>query len=254
LKSLIIVSILLLAQMLQAQDAREIIRKAGEVIEPESMEMISTLKIISASGQERSRTISTATRKFGEVSKTMVRFVEPAEVRGTTLLIFDYEEQDDDMWIYMPALRKTRRIVSTEKGKNFMGSEFTNADMSKPGLDEFDYQWLGEAEIEGKACHKIESRCKTEAIAAQYGFSKRISYIDKASYLARKLEYYDSNGELHRVNTLNDYREQGQGKYFAFHMAMQNVKNNRRSVMTVDKFQMASSLPEAQFSPAMLEQ
>ncbi|MDD3431983.1 MAG: outer membrane lipoprotein-sorting protein [Bacteroidales bacterium] len=254
MRSLFFISILLLAQLLSAQDAREIIRKAGDVIEPESMEMVSTLKIISASGQERSRTISTATRKFGEVTKTMIRFVEPADVRGTTLLIFDYEEQDDDMWIYMPALRKTRRIVSSEKGKNFMGSEFTNADMSKPGLDEFDYQLLGEAEVEGQTCHKIESRCKTEAIAAQYGFSKRISYIDKADFFARKLEYYDANGELHRVNILKDYREQGKGKYFAYHMEMQNVKNNRRSVMTVDKFQMGSSLPEAQFSPAMLEQ
>jgi hypothetical protein len=127
MKSLILVSILLLAQTLQAQDAREIIRKAGDVIEPESMEMVSTLKIISASGQERSRTISTATRKFGEVTKTMIRFVEPADVRGTTLLIFDYEEQDDDMWIFMPALRKTRRIVSSEKGKNLWSTVFHQA-------------------------------------------------------------------------------------------------------------------------------
>jgi len=254
MRSFIFISILLLAPLASAQDAREIIRKAGDVIEPESMEMISTLKIISASGQERSRTISMATKKFGEATKSMLRFTEPADVRGTTLLIYDYEDKDDDMWIYMPALRKTRRIVSSEKGKNFMGSEFTNADMSKPVLDDFNYKSLGEAVVDGKTCHKIESSCKTDALAAQYGFSKRISYIGKDDFFAYKLEYYDTNGELHRINILKDYRELGKGKYFAFYMEMQNVKNNRRSVMSVDKFQMGSAMPEAQFSPTMIEQ
>jgi hypothetical protein len=254
MRSFIFISILLLAPLASAQDAREIIRKAGDVIEPESMEMISTLKIISASGQERSRTISMATKKFGEATKSMLRFTEPADVRGTTLLIYDYEDKDDDMWIYMPALRKTRRIVSSEKGKNFMGSEFTNADMSKPVLDDFNYKSLGEAVVDGKTCHKIESSCKTDALAAQYGFSKRISYIGKDDFFAYKLEYYDTNGELHRINILKDYRELGKGKYFAFYMEMRNVKNNRRSVMSVDKFQMGSAMPEAQFSPTMIEQ
>lgn len=76
----------------------------------------------------------------------------------------------------------------------------------------------------------------------------------RTTFFAYKLEYYDTNGELHRINILKDYRELGKGKYFAFYMEMRNVKNNRRSVMSVDKFQMGSAMPEAQFSPTMLEQ
>ena len=148
------VSLLILTMSIMAfgQDAREISKKANDAILMNAMEMVSTLKIISAKGEERVRTISTATGKFGEVNKTLIRFIEPAEVRGTTLLIFDYENKDDDMWIYMPALRKTRRIVSSEKGKNFMGSEFTNANMSKPSLDDFDYKLLGEETINNVKC------------------------------------------------------------------------------------------------------
>jgi outer membrane lipoprotein-sorting protein len=251
--TLITFIVLLTAFTVRAQDAREISKKASDAINLDAMEMVSTLKIISPNGEERVRTLSTATRKFGNVSKMMMKFLEPADVRGTTLLVFDYENKDDDLWIYMPALRKTRRIVSSEKGKNFMGSEFTNADLSKPNLDEFNYKILGEENIDGKQCWKIESTCKTETQEDQYGFSKRISYIEKENYLAHKIEYYDLSGELLRVESINNYKKQSNGSYFAFNMEMKNVQNNRRSVMTIDKFQLGSNLTEAQFTPAMLE-
>jgi len=168
-------------------------------------------------------------------------------------LVFDYENKDDDMWIYMPALRKTRRIVSNEKGKNFMGSEFTNADMSKPNTDEFTYKMVGEETIDGKPCWIIESSCKTETQEDQYGFSKRLTYIDKINNLAYKIDYYDLSGELLRVENIKDYKKQSNGSYFAYYMEMKNVQNNRRSVMTIDKFQLGSNLSEAQFTPAMIE-
>lgn len=254
MKILFITFITLLVTMgVSAQDAREISKKASDAINLDAMEMVSTLKIISASGEERVRTLSTATRKFGDISKMMMKFLEPADVRGTTLLVFDYENKDDDLWIYMPALRKTRRIVSSEKGKNFMGSEFTNADMSKPNIDEFNYKLIGEETIDGKKCWKIESTCKTETQEEQYGFSKRITYIEKESFLAHKIEYYDLNSELLRVETIKEYKKQSNGSYFAFYMEMKNVQNNRRSVMIIDKFQLGSTLTEAQFSPAMIE-
>src|SRR5574344_1146152 len=207
----ITIAILIMGFTLNAQDAREISKKSSNAISLDAMEMVSTLKIISANGDERVRTMSTATKKFGEVSKMMMKFIEPAEVRGTTLLIFDYENKDDDMWIYMPALRKTRRIVSSDKGKNFMGSEFTNADMSKPNLDEFNYKLLGEETIDEKPSWKVEATCKTETIAEQNGFSKRISFIEKGNYLAYKIEYFDLKGELLKVETINDYRKLSNG-------------------------------------------
>ncbi len=239
---------------LSAQDAREISKNASDAIRLDAMEMVSTLKIISASGSERIRTISTATRKFGNVSKTIMKFLEPADVRGTTLLVYDYEDKDDDMWIYMPALRKTRRIISNEKGNNFMGSEFTNADMSKPNLDDFSYVLLGEETVGEKSCWKVESTCKTEEIEDMYGFSKRVLYIDKSDYLTYKMEYYDLRGELDKEETIKNYQKQENGSYFAFYMEMRNVKNNRRSEMAIDKLQLGSNLSEARFSPAMIEQ
>lgn len=254
MKTLVITIIVLISSLaVNAQDARDISDKASNSIKLNAMEMVSTLKIINAAGNERVRTISTATRKFNGVSKTMMKFIEPAEVRGTTLLVFDYENKDDNMWIYMPALRKVRRIVSSDKGKNFMGSEFTNADMSKPTLDDFNYKLLGEVTIDGKACWKLEASCKNEDLEDEYGFSKRISTIEKDNYLTHKMEYFDLDGELLRVETISDYKKQSNGDYFAFYMEMKNVQNNRSSVINVDKFQLGSNLPETQFSPSMLD-
>jgi hypothetical protein len=120
------------------------------------------------------------------------------------MLIYDHETAGDDMWIYMPALRKTRRIVSTEKGKNFMGSEFTNADMSKPNMNDFRYTILGTENLDGKTCWKIESACNNEDIADENGFSRKVAYIEKSTYLCHKIEYYDRDGALKKTQYIRE--------------------------------------------------
>nr|HPR33826.1 hypothetical protein [Prolixibacteraceae bacterium] len=90
IRHLFLVMLLIFSLNLNAQDAKTISKKAEEAIQIQSMEMVSTLKIYNAKGDERLRTLTTATRKFGEVSKTLIRFIEPADIKGTTLLIFDY--------------------------------------------------------------------------------------------------------------------------------------------------------------------
>lgn len=244
---------LLLVLPVASQTAQEISKKTMDAIDIGNMEMMSTINIKDGKGNNRVRQITTATRKFGDVSKTLIRFVAPADVKGTALLIHDYDNKGDNMWVYMPALRKVRRIVSNEKGKNFMGSEFTNADMSKPNEADFNEKILGTVTLNGKSCWKIESTAKTNEIAVENGFTKRISYIDKTEYIAYKIEYYDLRGNLSREQTISNYKKLANGKYFAFKMEMKNVQNGRVSEMIIDKFQGNSSLPESAFTPAALE-
>ena len=236
-----------------AQDARDIAEEASNVIEFESMEMTSTLNIYDNRGNVRERKVALATRKFGEVTKTLIRFISPADVRGTAILIYDYENKQDDMWIYLPSLRKIRRIVSSERGKSFMGSEFSNADMSKPNLNDFTFRLHGTEEVDGYTCWKVESTCKDEITAQENGYSRTLSYIAKNNYLTHKVEYYDLNDELHRVMIISNYEKQTNGKYFAFNMEIRNLQNERKSLMTVDKFQLGSALNENSFSTTNLE-
>ncbi len=236
-----------------AQDAREISQKALDVTDINAMEMISTLKIMDAKSHERVRTTTTASKKFGTTTKIITKFISPAEVKGTGLLVYDYEDKDDDMWIYLPAIRKVRRIVSSEKGKSFMGSEFSNADMSKPNLNDYTYKLLGTEEYNGKACWKIESTPLNDDIAYDNGFSRKIALIDKNSHFTYKVIYYDLNDELHKEMIISNYKEVGNGKYLARNMEMDNLQNGRKSILTIDKLQNGSNLSENNFTPAALE-
>lgn len=236
-----------------AQTAQEITKKSMDAIEVGDMEMISSINIYDAKGNLRTRQISTASRKFADCNKMLIRFLAPADVKGTALLVYDYESQSDHQWIYMPALRKVRRILSTDKGKNFMGSEFTNADMGKPNLQDFEYTNLGATTLDGKKCWKIEAKSKNETIQRENGFSRKISYIDQSTYLAYKVEYYDYSGKLQRVLTNAGYKKQPDNSYFSYNMVMENVQNGRKSEMKVDKFQNGSKLPESAFSPNVLD-
>lgn len=235
------------------QNAAEISKKSMDAIDIGNMEMTSTINIQDGKGNTRVRQITTASKKFGDVNKMIIKFIAPADVKGTALLVYDYDKKSDDMWIYMPALRKVRRVISSEKGKNLMGSEFTNADMSKPNFDDFNYKLLGYETLNGIECTKIESECKTAALSGEYGFGKRISYIDKNTYLCYKVEYFNTAGKLHRIQTFSNYKKQPNGKYFAYNMIMENLLNKRSSGMIINQFQAGSQLPESAFTPAALE-
>ena len=251
--SIIITTLLLTSISLFSQTAQEISKKSITATDIGNMEMVSTIHISDSKGNSRVRQITTASKQFNEVTKMLIKFISPAEVRGTALLIYDYEKQSDDMWIYMPALRKVRRVVSSEKGKSFMGSEFTNADMSKPNVNDFEYSILGSEMYEGNSCWKIQSKCKTEAIQNENGFSKRISYIDKNIFVCYKVENYGFDGRLQRIQTIRSYKKQSNGKYFAYNMVMENVQTVRKSELVIEKFQVGSQLPESAFAPTALE-
>jgi len=238
---------------LYSQDAKEIVRRSINAIEFESMEMTTTLNIHDNRGNTRVRQVVVATRKFGDNTKTLMRFISPADVRGTSILIHDHEVKGDDMWIYLPSLRRVRRIVSTERGGSFMGSEFSNADLSRPNLDDFTYKLIGSETINGKECWKIEAVAVSRDVENENGYHRRVSLIEKSTHLMQRSELFDRAGRPLKVHTLSDYRKQPNGKHFAFRMEMQNVRNNRRSEMRVDKFQLGSNLDESSFSVSNLD-
>lgn len=255
-KSILVLAILIIGSSLNAQpEAREIIKKSREVSKIQGMEVQSTLKIIDSRGRERVRKTSMASRTFdnGRTEKRIIRFLSPAEVEGTGMLIFDNEDKSDDMWIYMPALRKTRRIVSSEKSRSFMGSEFSNADMSAPTLEDYKYTLMGSEQRSGKDCWKIEQEPANDDVSDETGLSKEILWISKAEYVTMKSEYYDQDGELWKIRTSSDIKEITPGKYMAAYMKMENVQNGRTSEFTLDKILYNPEVKEEYFTVAFLE-
>jgi hypothetical protein len=251
------VTMLLLSMVLisstNTPDPREISDKAAGVIHFDALEMTSTLTITDKSGSSRTRKVKNITKKFGTTTKSKIRFLTPAEVAGTTILIYDHDSKDDDMWIYMPSLRNTRRIVSSEKGKSFMGSEFSNADMSKPNPDDYNYKLLGSETVNKKSCWKIESSFVNKTNEKNHGFKKKISYIDKENFLNLKTEYFGNDDKHFKTMVMEDFRKQPNGKHFAFSMKVENIKNGRKSEISVEQFKPTSNANEKQFEVNNIE-
>jgi hypothetical protein len=237
--------------------AERIVDRAFKVTKVAGAEAISTLTIIDSKGRERIREIAMVSKLYddGETEKRLIRFLSPADVKGTGLLTFDYEKNDDDMWLFMPALRKTRRIISSEKAKNFMGSEFSYADMTPPALDDFTYAILGEAEAEGVMCWEIETIPVDDDVADENGFSKRVVHIAKENFVIRKAVYFDLDGELHKELNVKEIREidTETHKYRFMHMIMTNKQNDRRSVMKVNEIQFNPDVKDEYFTTRYLE-
>lgn len=217
----------------------------------------STMTIIDNKGRERVRKIAQVTKLYdhGDTEKKLIRFLSPADVKGTGLLTFDYKIGDDDIWLFMPALRKTRRIVSSEKAKSFMGSEFSYADMTPPNTDDFQFKILGETEINSLLCWEMEMIPNDEDIADENGFSKRISYIAKKDFAVRKAVYYDLDGTLLKELTVKEvklsYPEQQ--KYRPMEMIMVNSQNNRQSILKIDQIEFNPDVKDEYFTTRYLE-
>ncbi len=261
MKKFFLIAILFMAaSFLEAEETINpeiIVKDAQDLTKLKGMEGISTLTIIDGKGNQRIRKIATVTKLYdeGKTEKKLMKFISPADVKDTGLLTFDYEKKDDDRWLYMPALRKTRRIISSEKSKNFMGSEFSYADMSYPDINEFSYKLIGKEIIKGEQCWVIEIKPKTSDIADENGFSKKTAYYSVKDKIIRKSIYYDLDGSLHKELETKEIQkiEGSSGQYKIMHMVMINKQNGRVSDMKIDKIKYNEKIEDKYFTTGYLE-
>lgn len=237
--------------------ASQIMKKAFWANKLDGSEVLSTLFIYNSRGNVRERKIAAISKLYdnGHTEKGLLRFIAPADVKGTGLLTFDYEKKKDDIWFFLPALRKTRRIVSAEKAKRFMGSEFSYADMTPPPIEDFHYRLLKIEVVRKTKCWVIESVPASPKIAEENGFSKRISYIGKKDFTTRKAYYYDLHKALQKELEVYEVKEIDTEKhrYRAMHLEMVNKQNKRRSVIKVHKIKLRRKVPDKYFTIRYLE-
>ncbi|OGR04650.1 MAG: hypothetical protein A2284_11470 [Deltaproteobacteria bacterium RIFOXYA12_FULL_61_11] len=238
-------------------DPAVLIEEANQRRKLPAAEMVSTLVLLNAQGKQRVRKILSYARleADGITEKRLVRFLEPADVKGTGLLTFDYDKKTDDLWLYLPALRKTRRIVASEKAKSFMGSEFTYSDTTPPPTEDFTYQLLGEETVDGVSCWIIDSFPRNEKIADENGFSRKTLFLGKEDYVLRKAVYYDLGKKLHKELLATQVKliEPNGKKYRAMLMTMQNKQNGRSSELRIEKLELKPAMSEDFFTTRFLE-
>ncbi len=212
----------------QLPDPAQIMSDCRDMSIAGSMTATVNLTITEKNGSVRDRTMSLANKTYpGGMEKRHIRFLAPPDVRGTAMLITDNRDDEDEMWIYLPALKRKWRIVTSDKGKSFMSSEFSNADMSSPPLNDFKYT---HAEGSGVSDEWIITGMPvSEDKADEYGYSRKISHIAKQGMIIRKIEFYNFDNELFKVIMIRKVHHLEGGRYIVSDMAADNLKTGRKS-------------------------
>lgn len=251
MKKAAILSVLLIIPLVSgAQDtAASIMEKSRQVMQVESFEAVSRLIITDPEGRVRERTNVTASKSYDDgTEKRLIKFISPADIEGTAILIYDYEEKRDDMWIYLPALDRTRRIASSEKSRSFMGSEFTNADMSSPPTEDFEHRIVEETADN----YIIESIPLNREKEDEYGYARKLSTIGRDNYLVSKMDFYNARDEHFKTIVIKDVKEVEGSRFIISHMTAENFSNGRSSEIIMDEIRTGTAIRDEMFNVSNL--
>lgn len=199
-----------------------------------------TFTLINKAGQKRVRETFGTTKldENGIDNMRMTRFLSPPDVKGTVSLLIEHSDKDDDMWIYLPALKKVRRLVSNNKKNSFVGTDFSYADVIGYKVGEWSYKLLKEELVEGQPCYVIEALPKSDAIKTSNGYSKRIGWLRKDNFMAVKMDYWDEAGRLLKTSTFTDIQlvDQKRDKWQAMRLEASNVQTGHRTIIKFNDF------------------
>jgi outer membrane lipoprotein-sorting protein len=156
--------------------------------------------------------------------KGLTIFDNPRDVKGTAFLTFSHKKGDDDQWLYLPALKRVKRISSRNKSGSFMGSEFAYEDISSQEIDKYTYRWIRDEVLNNRECFVVE---RYPVDKKNSGYTRQVAWIDKQEYRQWKVEYYDRKNALLKTLTFKGYQIY-LGKYWrADQMNMINHQNGK---------------------------
>ncbi|MBQ1727981.1 MAG: outer membrane lipoprotein-sorting protein [Treponema sp.] len=229
----------------------DVMKKADEVPSPKTSSYKATMTLTDKKGKNRVRELSMKTKDYGDVEKSLIVFATPKDVAGVGYLTFDYDAsgKDSDSWLYMPAMKKVRRISGTSKGDDFMGSDFTYEDVGGDrDLDDYTYKLLGEENAEGFACYKVECRAKDKSVKNP----RYIVWIRKDNFILTKADFYDKQDNLHRKLVCSGI-EKIDGFWTTKKMFIKNVQTEHSTVLEIKDIVFGLDLADNMFTQGALE-
>lgn len=240
-----------------AQTADEIAKKSFLTSKVADSVANSTFRLINGAGQERKRETKGQTKLIKGTTDNMrlVTFLSPADVKGTKTLLIEHTGKDDDIWIYLPALKKVRRLVSSNKKDSFVGTDFSYGDVIGHRPEDWTHTILKEEKVDGKDTWVIESLPKTPNIGENSGYSKRVSWIAKDSFVAVKGEAYDTGKQLlkkfaaknvQQVDTKNN-------KWQAMLLESENAQTNHKTILEFKDYKANQGVSDDLFTTRNLE-
>lgn len=203
-----------------------------------------TMILKSRQGEESVRHFELRTLEVeDDGDKTLNVFHEPRDVRGTTVLTYSHGLIPDDQWVYLPALKRIKRVASSNKSGPFVGSEFAFEDLGSWEVKKYTYKHLSDDTLDGRDCFVIEN-----TPAYEYsGYTRQVEWVDQEIYQPRRIDYYDRKGTLLKTLTFKDY-EQYLGKHWrANEMLMENHQTGKTTRLVWKNYRFRAGLTEQDF-------
>lgn len=211
----------------EAMSAYEIVKKSEELLDQAKDSKADMLMVlVNDKGQKRERTLTAYVKKYGkDSSKSIMFFNSPADVKGTSFLVWTDESNNDKQWLYLPALQRVRQISASGKGESFMGTELTFFDMGSHNIDDYTYTLLKEEPVDGEMSYVIQAVPKKVEF-----YSKVVIWIRKGNFIPAKADFFDPKGEYEKQGKFTAVKNI-QGINTPTHTEMHNVKNKRTTII-----------------------
>ena len=250
-KSIFLISALLLSPLLAFAETAE---EKGLAIAVEADKRDTGFEDFTASmvmelrnkqGDASTRTIRLKTLEvIGDGDKSMSIFDKPADVKGTAFLTFSHAIKPDEQWLYLPALKRVKRINSKNKSGPFMGSEFAYEDLASQEIEKYTYKYLRDEQLNGVDCFVIERYPAYE----HSGYTRQLAWVNKDKYVAEKIEFYDRKNDLLKT-LINSGYQQYLGQYWrASEMTMENHQTGKSTILKWEDYTFKTGLEDKDFS------
>jgi len=181
--------------------------------------------------------------------KSLVVFEQPRDIKGTALLSFSHILDPDDQWLYLPALKRVKRISSNNKSGPFMGSEFAYEDISSQELKKYRYKWLGDEPCGESVCYMLEQR----PLYKNSGYTRQIAWYDTEEYRLQRIDYYDRKDDLLKTLTFSGYQQHLDQYWRAHDMYMVNQQTGKKTRLLYEDISFRNGLTDKDFTQSRLK-
>ena len=202
--------------------------------------------LMNKQGQKSERQIRIRTLEVeDDGDKSLTIFDTPKDVKGTAFLSFTHKVGDDDQWLYLPALRRVKRISSRNKSGSFMGSEFSYEDIASEELEKYTYKWIRDEKYEGKECFVLE---KYPVDKKNSGYTKQVIWLDKKEYRVWKVEYFDRKNSHLKTLITTGYRKYLDQYWRPDEMFMMNHQTGKSTKLIMSNYKFRTGLTDSDFN------
>lgn len=242
----------------QAETGLDIMTQVDAQEDPPVMAADLTMTLIDRNNSQRVRSLRSLSKSFDEADRQRLFFLEPADVRGTGFLVVDYHDadRDDDQWLFLPSLNKSKRIAGSDQSGSFMGSDLSYADMASRNLEDWSYELIREDSVGDAAVWVINATAANDEVIDQTGYTESLLYVQQTNYRVIRAIHTQTGTNQRKLLNIPQW-EQRDGYWLPKVMQVVSQEGGQtvhRTQLTFSNIDLNVDAPDAEFSVQRLEQ